>query len=188
MLRKLMEPKSPEEGWGQLREALARYITKKSGDRFLGEDIAHEVFLRYLDKRDQIKDPSRLQGWLFRIASNLLTDHYRAVRKKQLFQPFEKESVQAGYNACAADCLKAELQDLPESYRTLVVQAELEGISQIRLAEEHHLTYSGVKSRVQRGRRLLREGLERKYHLEADSYGNIVQCQPKPFTKPCTNC
>jgi RNA polymerase sigma-70 factor (ECF subfamily) len=183
-----MEPKRPEEGWGQLRESLSRYIAKKSGDRSLGEDIAHEVFLRYLVKGDQVKDSSRLQGWLFRIASNLLTDHYRAVRKKQLLQPLEEESVHTGYNACAADCLKAVLQDLPESYRTLLVQAELEGVSQIRLAEDHHLTYSGVKSRVQRGRRLLRERLEKKYDLAADSYGNIVRCEPRPFTKPCPNC
>lgn len=174
--------------WGSLRKALTQYLTKKSGDRILAEDLAQEVFLKYHEKAAQLRDPDKLHGWLFRIASNLLIDHYRAKRKPDSLPVAADQSSEGAYNACLADCLNEELQQLPEAYRTLLVQAEIESVSQIRLAEEHQLSYSGVKSRVQRGRRMLRERLEEKYLLAADSYGNITRCEPRKLGTSCSTC
>lgn len=174
--------------WGPLRKALAQYLTKKSGDRPLAEDLAQEVFLKYHEKASQLKDPDKLRGWLFRIASNLLTDHYRSRRKTDALPAVAEQSSKGTYNDCLADCLKEELQQLPEAYRTLLIQAEFENVSQIRLAEEYQLSYSGVKSRVQRGRRMLRERLEDKYILAADSYGNIVRCESRTLRTSCSTC
>lgn len=176
----------PESGpsWGVLRDELARYITKRSGDAFLGDEIAQEAFLRYHTRGHQLKDPARLRGWLFRIAINLLTDHYRSSRRSGTHGP-DQPSPSDDHNACAASCLRDELEQLPETYRDVVVQAELNGIPQIQLADIHRLTYSGIKSRIQRGREMLRKRMEEKYLLEADAYGNIVRCESRSVTSPC---
>ncbi len=174
--------------WGPLRKTLTQYLTKKSGDRALAEDLAQEVFLKYHEKEAQIRDPGKLHGWLFRIASNLLIDHYRAKRRLDALPAVTEQSSDGTLNACLADCLKEELQQLPEAYRTLLTQAEIESVSQVQLAEEHQLSYSGVKSRVQRGRRMLRERLEDKYLLAADSYGNILRCESRTPGNSCPSC
>lgn len=183
-----MEAEQAGAAWGPLRTALAQYLTKKSGDRSLAEDLAQEVFLKYHEKAAQLKNPDKLRGWLFRIASNLLTDHYRASRKTDAEPAVAEQSSEGTYNDCLADCLKEELQQLPEAYRALLMQAEFESVSQIRLAEEYQLSYSGVKSRVQRGRRMLRERLENKYLLAADSYGNIIRCESRTLGASCSTC
>lgn len=145
----------------------------------LAEDIAQEVFLRYRSRGTQLKDPAKLRNWLFRIAIHLLADHYRARQKTMAVVPDQSTDPDADFTSCAADCLREELQSLPETYRSLLQKAELENIAQIELARQFQLSYSGLKSRVQRGRKMLRDRLEQKYRLEADTYGNIVRCEAR---------
>jgi RNA polymerase sigma-70 factor, ECF subfamily len=51
---------------------LVRYLRAKLGDADQAEDIAQEAFVRLLDARP--RDPA---SWLFRVATNLATDHAR---------------------------------------------------------------------------------------------------------------
>ncbi len=52
----------------------AFFITNDAG---LAEDVAHEAFLKLMDKIDQIKDPSKLEAWMCRIAANKAKDIIR---------------------------------------------------------------------------------------------------------------
>lgn len=54
------------------------YIYRRTGDEALAEDFTAQVFLRMLESiRDQKAWRSSFSGWLYRIAHNLVIDHYR---------------------------------------------------------------------------------------------------------------
>lgn len=54
------------------------YIYRRTGDEILAEDFTAQVFLKMLESiRDQKAWHSSFSGWLYRIAHNLVVDHYR---------------------------------------------------------------------------------------------------------------
>lgn len=60
-----------------------RYIWYRVGDQSLAEDLASEVFVRLVQHVHGFRPPKENQvaafsAWLFRIASNCITDHHRA--------------------------------------------------------------------------------------------------------------
>src|SRR5207245_11044477 len=61
--------------------------------------------------------------------------------------------------AGVAGCLRAMIERLSEDYRQAVRLVDLEGLAQHEAAARLGLSVSGMKSRVQRGRRQLREML-----------------------------
>ena len=51
-----------------------------AGDDQLAEDLTSEVFVKFLTALQGDYAPrDTLRGWLFRVARNVLTDHYRGV-------------------------------------------------------------------------------------------------------------
>jgi RNA polymerase sigma-70 factor (ECF subfamily) len=77
---------------------------------------------------------------------------------------------------------------LPETYREAVRLSEIEGLSQQAVAERLELSLSGGKSRIQRGRAMLREVLDQCCHFEFDRRGNLVEVDPKPNRQGCKGC
>jgi RNA polymerase sigma-70 factor (ECF subfamily) len=55
---------------------------------------------------------------------------------------------------------------------------EFEGVSQTELADRLGISVSGAKSRVQRGRKMLRDILMKCCHFEFDRYGTIIDYYP----------
>jgi RNA polymerase sigma factor (sigma-70 family) len=54
------------------------YIYRRTGDESLAEDLTSQVFLKMLESiRDQKAWRSSFSGWLYKIAHNLVIDHYR---------------------------------------------------------------------------------------------------------------
>lgn len=55
-----------------------RYIASKVGGGQLAEDFAADVFVRFIHAIRQRSAPSNsVKGWLYRVASNIVNDHYR---------------------------------------------------------------------------------------------------------------
>ena len=77
---------------------------------------------------------------------------------------------------------------MPEGYREAVQLAELEGLSQQEVAERLGLSLSGAKSRIRRGRGMLKEALEACCHFEFDRRGNMTDYEPKPDRNVCPDC
>ena len=76
-------------------------------------------------------------------------------------------------------CIPAFLDSLPEKYREALFEVEINGLSQLELAKKLDISYSGAKSRVQRGREKLREALLDCCDIAADKYGNILEYSPR---------
>ena len=62
----------------ELYDRIARYVTARTGSRDLGEELAAEVFVRAVESIGSFRDRGApVEAWLFRIAHNLVVDHYR---------------------------------------------------------------------------------------------------------------
>lgn len=125
------------------------------GDQDEAMDVAQDVFVQLLRHRQRLTDqyPSSL---LYRIATNLCLNRIRDRRKEPL--PADDEWLNAV--ACAEDLDAPILLDRlfsrhPESTRTMAVLHYLDGMTLPQVAQQCHMSVSGVRKRL----RTLRQGL-----------------------------
>ena len=68
--------------------------------------------------------------------------------------------------------------ELPPAYREAVTLADLEGVDQADAAARAGVSISGMKSRIQRGRKQLKAVFEECCRVELDRRGTIVAYDP----------
>ncbi len=71
------------------------------------------------------------------------------------------------------------INSLPEKYKQAIILADIENVSQKDIAKRLNISYSGAKSRVQRGRELLKSAYEECCTISADVYGDVIDYKPK---------
>jgi RNA polymerase sigma-70 factor (ECF subfamily) len=73
-------------------ERVARYIAVRIGNVSEAEDQASEVFVRALRSVDSYKDTGApMEAWLFRIAHNIVVDHYRKQSRRPVSVPLDED-------------------------------------------------------------------------------------------------
>ena len=160
--------------WDEVQSGLRGFIRKRVTDESTVEDLSQEVFIRMQRGLGGLKNQNRLLPWIYRIARNTIVDQYRATAR-QLDRPVGLTgdletlhpvslSVRSSENSGQlrrelAGCLRPMIERLSEDYRQAITLVDLEGLPQHEAAMRLGLSVSGMKSRVQRGRRQLREML-----------------------------
>jgi RNA polymerase sigma-70 factor (ECF subfamily) len=130
-------------------------------DRHEAEDIVQDVMLRAHESMHTLESPDRLSAWLARIASNRIIDHYRSRRPaEELPDDLAAAEPEDDPVVALAPCLPVMVERLPATYREAVRLSELEEVPQRDVARRLGISLSGAKSRVQRGRALLRQIVE----------------------------
>jgi RNA polymerase sigma-70 factor (ECF subfamily) len=76
-----------------------------------------------------------------------------------------------------ADMVKM-MGNLPPEYCEALCLTELGNLNQKEYAEKIGISYSGVKSRVQRARKMLKDMLMNCCHYEFDKYGTVINIYP----------
>ncbi len=167
------------EHWQEHRQRLRRYIAARVRDHAAVDDILQNVFVSALMGINSLKSQGRLGPWLRRIAANAIADHFRNHKPGEEL-PDDLAAPQPPDDPFGelAACLQPLIDDLPEAYRTALVLSELEGLPQKVVAERLGISLSGAKSRVQRGRRLLRERILACCEIETGRRG-IVGYEPR---------
>lgn len=78
-------------------ESVVRYIFVRIGDRAEAEDLAGDVFLRAVDKLGSFKgSQEQMRFWIFRVARNIVVDHYRRRSKRQTVPLDTADAVESG--------------------------------------------------------------------------------------------
>ena len=126
-----------------------------------------------------LKDTERIHAWVYRIARNTIADFYRKQRyEKGTIELCEDILSETDYESTANDeiaqCIRAMINYLPESYKQAILLTEFQHLTQRELGERMGLSVSGAKSRVQRARAKLKEMLMGCCHLEFDRLGNVI--------------
>lgn len=178
-----------EHIWHEFADRLGRFIRARVKDPAAAEDILQDVFVKIQARLDQLKDPAKLQSWLYLITRNAIIDHYRT-RKETVELPETLAAETDGPDGEVEE-LKAAFRrmiySLPEPYREAVVLTEFEGLTQQHLADRLGISLSGAKSRVQRGRQQLKQMLHECCAFEFDRRGKVIDCTPHK-KQNCTEC
>ncbi len=185
-----------EQIWAQFGEQLHRFIATRVADHDCADELTQQLLIKSYQNLHTLKDQQHIAAWLFRIARNVINDHYRKSGQEQT-QPIEEmesllHSLEQPHQDTPAyetlgQCIQPFIDQLPEKYRQILTAIELEGRSQKALAKEMGIPYSTVKSRAQRGRSQLRKLFDQCCHFDIDVRGSVMGYQPK--SGPCcTNC
>ena len=105
-----------------------RYVFAKLRNHQDAEDVAAETFARVLRRLDRFKwKGSGFEAWLFRIASNLVIDHYRAGGREELGEmsdtrPADQRTPEETIVATEVTAeMAALIDDLPPDQREVVL-------------------------------------------------------------------
>ena len=187
----MTERPSTDLVWSRLSADLRRFIHRRVGHDHAADDLLQETFLRIHRGLPALEDGDRVAAWVFRIARNVVNDHHRRGSGSQdsladdLPTPEEHT---AGALAGAAKWMDEMIRQLPDGYAEAVRLSEIEGHSQQAVADRLGLSLSGAKSRVQRGRAMLKGVLDNCCHFHIDGRGNVTGCDPKPDRTVCLDC
>jgi RNA polymerase sigma-70 factor (ECF subfamily) len=156
---------------------LRAFVRRRVRDDATADDVTQETLLKVFRSRESLRDGQRLEAWLYRIARTTLIDHYRRQRpSEELPEALAAESGDeiAPLREVIALSTKLFLEELPEAYREPVRLAELEGLPLAKIALRMDLSLTAVKSRVQRGRAMLKRKLQDCCRFEFDRLGKLI--------------
>lgn len=153
------------------KDLLVGYLIRLTGEAERAEDLAQEAFLRLYTAGRAYEERGQLKAYLFRIATNLLrSEERRRARWHRLRSLFvnsnghrgDQEPVQENrlLAAEAEGRLETEIARLPLRYRAPLVLREIEGLSYREIGGALGCREGTVKSRIHRGRQMLRVALE----------------------------
>lgn len=170
--------------WRELAAPLRGFLRARTASPADAEDLLQEVFVRIQRRLPQLRDPAKLQGWVYRIARNVVTDHYRAHRPSTPLD-FDPEAADPeGRDAVdLTPSLRRFVAALPPGYREPLVRHEFQGEPLAEVAAALGLSLTAVKSRVRRARMMLREMLDQCCRFEFDQRGRVIEAVPR--SEPC---
>lgn len=152
--------------------SFARYFL---GSPEEAEDVTQEVFLKLWQNWSKV-ELDRVRPWLLRVTRNACYDRLRKRRSSsRVINPdADPEILDASpgadpgpeVDAQRADFRRqivAELEDLGEPYRSILILREIQGLRYREISEILELPLNTVRVYIHRGRRQLREQLAGRY-------------------------
>jgi RNA polymerase sigma-70 factor (ECF subfamily) len=135
------------------------------------EDLAQEAIVRAFDAFDRF-DGANFKAWMLRIVTNLYINKYRqrqrgpqlgSLDEEGVVEPMSAES-QIPDRVLLDETVGAEIEEalakVPEDFRLAVILSDLEGLSYQEIADITQVPIGTVRSRIARGRSILRKALE----------------------------
>ena len=133
------------------------------GERHLADDLVQEAMTRAIGKYHQLRDPSRLDSWLYSILNNCWREHLRGRRS---YAELDEQSLECGgcperlhLSGELAQRVFALMAHLPEGQRQVLALVALEEFSYREVAATLDIPIGTVMSRLSRARRFLAERL-----------------------------
>jgi RNA polymerase sigma-70 factor, ECF subfamily len=177
-----------EDIWKKYRAKLLQFVKTRVGNMDDAEDITQDVFLKIFRNIDTLRSEDKLQSWLYQIARNAIADHFDSRKPMSelpdLPQIPEDSSTKALKDLAA--CLLPMIDELPPHYRESIMLSEMEGKPHKEISRTLGISPSGSKSRVQRGRALLKDMLLDCCKLEFDHEGRLFEYEKRGT--PCDGC
>ncbi|MDH7569817.1 MAG: sigma-70 family RNA polymerase sigma factor [Armatimonadota bacterium] len=155
-------------------------ICYQVGDPEEAADLTQETFVKAFRAYHGFKGEARVSTWLWRIALNLCKSSYRKRARRERLVPLsldaeittpegEVSREPADWSVSPENLLQSKelrrqvqhaIRSLAELYRIPVLLCDIEGCSYQEIADVMQISVQAVKSRIHRGRRMLRQKLE----------------------------
>lgn len=135
------------------------------------EDLAQEAIVRAYEAWDRF-DGSNFKAWILRIVTNLYINRYRQKQRTPQLASLEDEkamepvAVESGEpdRQLLDELVGAEVEEalgkVPEDFRMAVILSDVEGLTYQEIADATGVPIGTVRSRLARGRAMLRKQLE----------------------------
>jgi len=156
-------------------DLLYNYALRMTNNAADSDDLLQETFLKAFRFWDKYEKGTNIRAWLFRIMKNSYINRYRKESKEPDTVDYDEVqniySIVRGETTDASDLQEAiekhllddevaeAIASLPEEFRTVVILCDIEGLSYEEIAEFVDCPLGTVRSRLHRGRNLLRSKL-----------------------------
>ncbi len=173
--------KATENIWHEYHKKLAAFIRSKVSEDVV-DDLLQDVFMKIHVQINSLKEGDKLESWLYQITRNTVIDYYRSKRTMvelpdwiEQPEPEEEDVIKQEL----ALCLEPMVKELPDKYRKAIQLSEIESKPQKEVADLEGISLSGAKSRVQRGRALLKSMLNDCCLFEINKDNQVISYEKK---------
>lgn len=173
---------SLETTWANLRGELRGFLVGQVGEPAAADDLLQDVFLKLHRRGCDLREKASPRAWLYQVARNAVVDHWRRRRETtQLPDDLAHVEVptQETVQASLAPCLRPMIESLPVAYADALRLTELDELPQAEAARRLGLSMTALKSRVRRGRALLKVMLLQCCEFELSSAGHVLEYWPR---------
>ena len=143
---------------------LTGYFYNLCGNSETAKDLTQDTFWRILRYRGSFSSRYAFKGWMFQIARNVYSDHYKTSQRQLVpfenHHPLESEEDHTGRESCERDeqhqLLHRALATLPDDKREILFLARFENLNYKEIAALLDCSVNNVKIRVYRALQHLR--------------------------------
>lgn len=159
--------------YAEYSSCIHSYAFHLLGNQEDADDVTQEVFIRAHAHLDELREPTRLRPWLYRIATNLCMDHLRRRTRQHKFfgtavpftssardgEKMPREIAQPGSTAmidgvAERDHIAAALRRMPNKYATCLLLHGEQGLSYREIADVLGISPGAAAVRLTRARDL----------------------------------
>lgn len=160
--------------WNKFSDKVRNFLLKRVDDVSIADDLLQEVFLKIHLGLPKLKDDNKLENWVFQIAYNQVNDFFRKESKSKIESLNEAVfEAELSPEHDLTDCLTPFIASLPEMYRQAILLSEVDGLKQQAVADKLNISLSGAKSRIQRGRELIKQHFVECCQFHLDDNGKL---------------
>ncbi len=157
------------------------YALRLTSDPDSAQDLLQDTFMKAYRYFDSFEIGTNFKAWIFKIMTRVYYDRYRAESRDRQMRA-EVDDIEAlgvvddgGERSVLARELEQALDELPEEFRIPVIMCDIHGLSYKETAEALGIPMGTVMSRLNRGRRKLRQAV-----LRREGAGNVIHMGVEP--------
>jgi len=155
--------------------ALYNFAVRMTGDTDDAKDLVQETYIRAYRYFERFLQGTNARGWLVQIMKNLYINQYRkkiAAPEKVDYDEIENfyanirgsmvddnDLQEKLFGGLLEDEVAYALLELPDEFRMAVILFDIEGLTYEEIAEINEVPVGTVRSRLHRGRKILRNRL-----------------------------
>lgn len=167
--------------WNEYQTSLKSFLHSKVSNPADVDDLLQEILVKTQNNINNINSQASIKPWLFQTANNTIIDFYRRQAKQkglsqqELWYGDDEKSVRNSLLKCIVPFIEA----LPEEDKELLMRVDINGESQKAIAESQGISYSTLKSRVQKSRAKLKAVFEGCCHFTQNRHGELIDYERK---------
>lgn len=142
--------------WGK---RLYNFAMRYANDDHFASEVVQQTFIQVFEKIDQLKDPSKLKSWLYRIASNNCISQGRSLSRRRKVEVGEVLMHAEDAPSPSRHVERKELKELvlnilqmiPPEQRQVIIMKEYEGLKFREIANILDTSENTIKARMYYG-------------------------------------
>jgi RNA polymerase sigma-70 factor (ECF subfamily) len=183
--------------WREVMRAVRSYVGRRVNHPEDRDDLVQEILLRIHSGLPDLKARAAPGPWIYGIARNAVVDYWR---KRGRGVPVSIDMIETELDGSATEADESDLLQqriaayladtitrLRSPFRETLTLTELQGLRYADAARRLGVSLAAVKSRVLRGREMLRDALSRCCEIELGTTGRVLDCTPRE-RRVCSVC